>query len=288
MIPRLHLPVRRARSIRNAVRLAAGSSLALGLAGVSSMAGHGGVLPAGAQVDPVAACAYTTTTAGATTTLTFANVGTCTLSAPYGGTLTVTLWGAAGGVGAQSAREDVAPAPVTAPVAAAPVAKKPIPIPIQVEGTPGTGGEGAQVTGTVTAAPGTTFELNVGGVGTTDDTTAGTDTDAGAGGSNGGGAGTFFGGGGGGASDLRAGAFGTADRILVAGGGGGRFRRGVHRGRKRRKRRHRRHERCRRRCHGSGGQPGRPSQPGRRRRWWVGCCGRRQRRRGRQRTRFRR
>jgi hypothetical protein len=82
VIPRLHLPVGSARSIRHAVRLAVGSSLALGLAGVASVAGHGGVLPAGAQVDPVGACAPTVTTAGATTTLTFANVGTCTLSLP--------------------------------------------------------------------------------------------------------------------------------------------------------------------------------------------------------------
>lgn len=77
------------------------------------------------------------------------------------------------------------------------------------------GGKGAHVTSTLSVTPGTVYRVYVGGVGSQP-----------AGGYNGGGSGGSAGYypagfGGGGATDVRVGAFGTADRVLVAAGGGG-------------------------------------------------------------------
>jgi hypothetical protein len=79
----------------------------------------------------------------------------------------------------------------------------------------GGGGAGGEVQVTLAVAPGTVYQINVGGSGSSN-----------AGGWNGGGAGYCdpageCSGGGGGASDIRSGAFGLTDRILVGGGGGG-------------------------------------------------------------------
>jgi hypothetical protein len=89
-------------------------------------------------------------------------------------------------------------------------------------GIQGTGGLGGRVRATLTVSPGQTFQLLVGGTGSTP--TSGFN-----GGGTGGGtsAGAFYGGGGGGASDVRSGACVAslnctlADRRLIAGGGGG-------------------------------------------------------------------
>ena len=80
------------------------------------------------------------------------------------------------------------------------------------------GGKGAHVRATLPVTPGSTMQIDVGGTTSTQ-----------AGGFNGGGSSAgglnkivpITGGGGGGASDVRTGAFGLADRVLVAGGGGG-------------------------------------------------------------------
>jgi hypothetical protein len=78
----------------------------------------------------------------------------------------------------------------------------------------GPGGLGGRATVTVAVSPGQTFDVNVGGAGS--GVTGGFD-----GGGNGGLFGGSFGGGGGGASDVRTGAFGLSDRVVVAGGGAG-------------------------------------------------------------------
>jgi hypothetical protein len=177
------------------VRLAAGSTLALGLAGIGLALGDSAQTASAA----VTTCAPSSAISGTTTTLTFTSVGTCAWSAPSGvSSFTVTLWGAAGAPGSLTA---VWPPPVPG------------------DQILGTGGEGAEVVATVAMAAGTSLELNVGGAGSTDD---GSDfDDSQGGGINGGGDGTYWSGGGGGASDVRAGAFGPSDRVLVAGGGGG-------------------------------------------------------------------
>ena len=72
-------------------------------------------------------------------------------------------------------------------------------------GDPGLGG---RATATIAVSSGASIQVNVGGQPT-----------SAAGGFNGGGSGVVSGGGG--ASDIRTGAFGLADRVLVAGGGGG-------------------------------------------------------------------
>jgi hypothetical protein len=195
--------------MRRAVRLVAGSSLALGLVGLSSAFGSAGSLPAGATD---ATCAPTSTTSGQTTTLTFTVVGTCDWTPPAGaGAITVTLWGANGAAGS--------PIAINNAVQPAVVARGRDGLsPHILAGTSGSAGEGSEVTGTITGVAGTPLEFNIGGAGTTDPTDADPSNN---GGSNGGGSGTFYGGGGGGASDLRAGSFGATDRILVAAGGGG-------------------------------------------------------------------
>jgi hypothetical protein len=77
------------------------------------------------------------------------------------------------------------------------------------------GGSGAEVTGTLPVSAGDVFQVNVGQAGAYDGD-RGTPV-----GFGGGGQGGSDGGGGGGASDVRDGAYGLTDRLLVAGGGGG-------------------------------------------------------------------
>lgn len=67
------------------------------------------------------------------------------------------------------------------------------------------GGLGGEATATLPVAPDEVFQLNVGAVG----------------GVNGGSKGIVDGGGGGGSSDVRNGAFGLSNRLIIAGGGGG-------------------------------------------------------------------
>ena len=85
----------------------------------------------------------------------------------------------------------------------------------------GIGGAGGRVQSTLVVVPGQTLNLYVGGVGQNGNNTGGPVL----GGYNGGGDGnsvfSAFGGGGGGASDIRFTPYTLADRILVAGGGGG-------------------------------------------------------------------
>lgn len=82
------------------------------------------------------------------------------------------------------------------------------------------GGRGGKTTATLTVQPGATYQINVGGQGELRH--IGT-SGSGAGGFNGGGRGGRIEAatGGGGASDLRTGNFSLAERVLVAGGGGG-------------------------------------------------------------------
>jgi Glycine rich protein len=89
--------------------------------------------------------------------------------------------------------------------------------------SPPAGGQGGEATGVLTLTPGDTVTLLVGGQGATGGGFA-VDSAGGQGGFNGGGnggIGFFAGAGGGGASDVRIGGSGLADRMLVAGGGGG-------------------------------------------------------------------
>lgn len=77
------------------------------------------------------------------------------------------------------------------------------------------GGLGASISGTMTVTPGSTLQINVGQIGQT--SSSGATATA----FNGGGLGSRFSSGGGGASDIRNGAYGLSDRLVVAGGGGG-------------------------------------------------------------------
>jgi hypothetical protein len=86
------------------------------------------------------------------------------------------------------------------------------------------GGLGGEATATIAVNPGDTLQVNVGGAGGNGTTTQrgpGGFNGGASGGSPGGSFGAPAGGGGGGASDVRSGAFGLANRIIVAGGGGG-------------------------------------------------------------------
>jgi hypothetical protein len=94
------------------------------------------------------------------------------------------------------------------------------------------GGRGGEAKATISVTPGKTLQVNVGGRGGSGVTGTDITIPGGAGGFNGGAAGgdagvngggtdLTSGGGGGGASDVRSGAFGLTDRLIVAGGGGG-------------------------------------------------------------------
>ena len=82
------------------------------------------------------------------------------------------------------------------------------------------GGLGGRATASIPVTPGQTIQINVGCAGKSEGSGSATGGFVG-GGPGGTGATTDNGGGGGGASDVRTGAFGLADRVLVAGGGGG-------------------------------------------------------------------
>ena len=102
------------------------------------------------------------------------------------------------------------------------------------------GGLGGETTVTLPVTPGQTLQVNVGGAGGTIDLSVNQGSyhgTYGSGGFNGGGSGGKYpqnnaqdGGGGGGASDVRGGAFGLSDRLVVAGGGGGAGAYGTHGG----------------------------------------------------------
>jgi len=83
------------------------------------------------------------------------------------------------------------------------------------------GGNGGQTTATIAVTPGQQLQINVGGTGGPATTYHGNACDQTSGGFNGGGAAGYGATTGGGASDVRTGAFGLADRLVVGGGGGG-------------------------------------------------------------------
>jgi hypothetical protein len=83
------------------------------------------------------------------------------------------------------------------------------------------GGGGARVQGTLALIPGSTLQVNVGGQGPGNGAEAGGFNGGGYGGSGGSGNSFIAAGGGGGTSDIRDGADGLSDRLLVAAGGGG-------------------------------------------------------------------
>ncbi|MFD9368172.1 glycine-rich protein, partial [Streptomyces sp. NPDC060020] len=131
-------------------------------------------------------------------TCTYTAVGTDTFTAPAGVTaVTVDLYGAEGG----SAAGFVLPSPPN-------------------DGAPG--GLGGLTRADLAVTPGQNLQITVGGVGSSGTSRHGEFARPGGRGHGSGGGGAHGGGGsGGGASDLRTGAFGGADRVLVAGGGGG-------------------------------------------------------------------
>ncbi|MFD5417867.1 Ig-like domain-containing protein [Streptomyces sp. NPDC127069] len=170
---------------------------AAGAAGLVAAA----LAPLPATADPAAPatpCGAGGTFTAATPTCTYTGVGTDTFTVPAGvGEVTVDLFGAEGG----SAAGFVMPAP---PNAGAP------------------GGLGGETRATLPVTPGQSLQITVGGVGSTGTSRHGEYARPGGRGHGSGGGGAHGGGGsGGGASDLRTGAFGAADRVLVAGGGGG-------------------------------------------------------------------
>ncbi|WP_329315582.1 Ig-like domain-containing protein [Streptomyces sp. NBC_01278] len=131
-------------------------------------------------------------------TCTYATAGTDTFTVPDGvGAIGVDLFGAEGG----SAAGFVDPSP-------------------RNDGSPG--GLGGETRATLTVSPGQSIQITVGAVGSSGTSRHGEYARPGGTGHGAGGGGAHGGGGsGGGGSDVRVGAFGAADRILVAGGGGG-------------------------------------------------------------------
>ncbi|MDH6131453.1 hypothetical protein P3T37_000822 [Kitasatospora sp. MAA4] len=131
-------------------------------------------------------------------TCTYDSVGTDTFTVPAGTTaVTVDLFGAEGG----SAASYIVPHPV-------------------VPGAPG--GLGGETRATLPVTPGQTIQLTVGAAGIPGSSRHGEFARPGGTGHGSGGGGAHGGGGSGGAgSDVRVGAFGGSDRVLVAGGGGG-------------------------------------------------------------------
>ncbi|MCX5197072.1 Ig-like domain-containing protein [Streptomyces sp. NBC_00249] len=131
-------------------------------------------------------------------TCTYTSVGTDTFTVPAGVTsVTVDLFGAEGG----SAAGFVLPSPPN-------------------DGA--RGGLGGETRADLSVTAGQTLQITVGGVGSPGTSRHGEYARPGGRGHGSGGGGAHGGGGsGGGASDLRTGAFGAADRVLVAGGGGG-------------------------------------------------------------------
>ncbi|MFE2142028.1 Ig-like domain-containing protein [Streptomyces sp. NPDC059456] len=159
------------------------------------------LVPFAAAADPVAAdppCGAGGVFAASPPTCTYATVGTDTFTVPDGvGAIGVDLFGAEGG----SAAGFVEPSPPG-------------------EGSPG--GLGGETRATLAVSPGQSIQITLGAAGSSGTSRHGEYARPGGTGHGAGGGGAHGGGGsGGGGSDVRAGAFGPADRILVAGGGGG-------------------------------------------------------------------
>ncbi|WP_371619314.1 Ig-like domain-containing protein [Streptomyces sp. NBC_00454] len=160
------------------------------------------LVPLAAAADPADAAAGPCGPAGAFTssppTCTYASAGTDVFTVPAGvSALTVDLYGAEGG----SAAGFVVPSPPN-------------------QGSPG--GLGGRTHAILAVTPGQSLQITRGGVGSSGTSRHGEYARVGGFGHGSGGGGAHGGGGsGGGATDLRTGAFGPTDRILVAGGGGG-------------------------------------------------------------------
>ncbi|WP_327302536.1 Ig-like domain-containing protein [Streptomyces sp. NBC_01298] len=174
------------------------TALVLGTAGLLAAL----VAPLAASADPADAPSGSCGPAGVFTssppTCTYATAGTDVFTVPSGvSALTVDLYGAEGG----GAAGFVSPNPPN-------------------EGAPG--GLGGRTRAVLAVAPGQALQITRGGVGSSGTSRHGEYARPGGFGHGTGGGGAHGGGGsGGGATDLRTGAFGPADRILVAGAGGG-------------------------------------------------------------------
>ncbi|MFF3720764.1 Ig-like domain-containing protein [Streptomyces erythrochromogenes] len=153
-----------------------------------------------ATADPAAAspCGAAGTFTASPPTCTYTAVGTDTFTVPEGVTSAVVdVFGAEGG----SAAGFVTPNPPN-------------------DGAPG--GLGGETRATLSVTAGQSLQLTVGGAGSNGSSRRGEYARPGGTGHGAGGGGSHGGGGsGGGATDVRVGAFGPADRVLVAGGGGG-------------------------------------------------------------------
>ncbi|QES46774.1 hypothetical protein DEJ50_01805 [Streptomyces venezuelae] len=158
--------------------------------------------PAGPPAPPPATLPSPCGTGGTFTasppTCTYTGTGSDIFTAPAGvGSVAIALYGAEGG----SAAGYVTPNPPN-------------------EGAPG--GLGGETRATLAVSPGQTLRITVGAAGIPGSSRRGEYARPGGHGHGAGGGGAHGGGGsGGGASDVRTGAFGPADRVLVAGGGGG-------------------------------------------------------------------
>ncbi|MEV7616768.1 Ig-like domain-containing protein [Streptomyces sp. NPDC089799] len=154
--------------------------------------------PASPAASPCGARGVLAAATGAAPTCSYDAVGTDVFTVPDGVTaVTVALYGAEGG----SAAGFVAPNPPN-------------------EGAPG--GLGGETRGTLAVTPGQTLQLTVGAAGIPGSSRKGEYARPGGYGHGSGGGGAHGGGGsGGGATDLRTGAFGPYDRVMVAGAGGG-------------------------------------------------------------------
>ncbi|MFG2292116.1 Ig-like domain-containing protein [Streptomyces sp. NPDC048603] len=154
--------------------------------------------PASPAVSPCGAHGVLTEAAPATPTCAYTATGTDVFTVPDGVTaVTVALYGAEGG----SAAGFVSPNPPN-------------------EGAPG--GLGGETRGTLAVTPGQTLQLTVGAAGIPGSSRRGEYARPGGYGHGSGGGGAHGGGGsGGGATDLRTGAFGPYERVMVAGAGGG-------------------------------------------------------------------
>ncbi|MFD9516887.1 Ig-like domain-containing protein [Streptomyces sp. NPDC059979] len=155
--------------------------------------------PATAEEAPAASpCGAGGTFTASPPTCTYTAVGTDTFTVPEGvSAATVDVFGAEGG----SAAGFVTPNPPN-------------------EGAPG--GLGGETRATLAVSAGQHLQITVGGAGSSGSSRRGEYARPGGTGHGAGGGGSHGGGGsGGGATDVRVGAFGPADRVVVAGGGGG-------------------------------------------------------------------
>ena len=170
-------------------------------AGVTGLLAASMMVILGASADPVQAATVCGTGGALTTappTCTYTAVGTDTFTVPDGvRQVSFDLFGAEGG----SAPGFVAPSPSN-------------------DGAPG--GLGGETRATLAVNPGQVFQITVGKAGINGSSQRGTPAQAGGSGHGIGGFGGHGGAGsGGGGTDVRVGAFGANDRVLVAGGGGG-------------------------------------------------------------------